>query len=184
MQAEHKTSASAGGSAARSFKLDGPAEAQAASVFRMAEAKQVPAEGKTPASRSKTNKKPAPKPPKTPRTARELYNFAAASSRDGLVFGSERPGHVQPSRDRPSTPRGPLVPDSQVGQWIDHMKAKGVCRVLCLLNPQELAFFANDLLGQYRAHFKNVAHTTLVDPDALGIVMEARGKPQTKSAID
>jgi hypothetical protein len=66
--------------------------------------------------------KPPPKPPKTPRTPRQRFNFSPASSRDNIVFGAERPGHVQPNRDQPSTPRGSLVSEPQVVEWIETLK--------------------------------------------------------------
>jgi hypothetical protein len=125
------------------------------------------------------NKKPQPKAPTTPRTAREQYNFAAASKRDHLVWGSERPGLVQPSRNQATTPRGPLVADSQVDSWINYMKSKGICRVLCLLNKQELAFFDNDLLVLYTKHFKQVVQANLSDTKALGVVMKALKDAET-----
>jgi hypothetical protein len=155
----------------KSFKLDAP-ETQS-SVFEVAGETPV-AESKVPkATGNVRNKKPQPKPPHTPRTAREQYNFASASKRDRLVFGAERPGLIQPSRNQATTPRGPLVADTQVDAWINYVKSKGICRVICLLNTQELAFFENDLLAVYKAHFKQVVQASLSDTTALSTVMKA-----------
>lgn len=45
---------------------------------------------------------------------------------------------------------GPQVGSEVVQGWIDHVKAAGVKRVLCLLTRPELGFFAMDLLAVYR----------------------------------
>ena len=52
------------------------------------------------------------------------YNFGPATTlREGCkVYGAARPGHVLPSREQASTPRGPDVGDPTVAEWARFMQ--------------------------------------------------------------
>jgi protein-tyrosine phosphatase len=133
------------------------------------------------------------KTPRTPRTARSQFNFSPASVRDGIVHGSERPGHVHPVMGQPMTPRGrlaavvvqerpsscpsfpagELVTDDQVAGWIDTMKEKGIRRVLTLLNQDEISFYASPVVETLSKHFTAVVHVALSAKGALSSVMDA-----------
>src|SRR5579859_2878146 len=73
--------------------------------------------------------------------AMEVPGFGPAADDEPTVFGAPRPGY-------------PLhhVPAAQVTHWLTFMRAHGIQRVLCLLTPEQLAYY-DDLLGCYRAHF-------------------------------
>ena len=67
------------------------------------------------------------------------YNFGPATTlREGcLVYGAARPGHVLPSREQASTPRGPDVGDPTVAEWARFMQVCSrstvcVCVYVCL----------------------------------------------------
>jgi protein-tyrosine phosphatase len=65
-----------------------------------------------------------------------MYNFAAASADETIVFGSARPGYS----------------DRQVRAWIEFMQGKGITRVCCLLPEIQLNRYSN-LLNTYRDRF-------------------------------
>jgi protein-tyrosine phosphatase len=71
-------------------------------------------------------------------------NFAAASMRDDIVYGADRPGY------------GP----EQVNDWIEFMVERDVRRVVCLLSNERLAKY-DDLLGAYRRRFAAVTHAAI-----------------------
>mmetsp|Transcript_4844 Transcript_4844/g.10115 ORF Transcript_4844/g.10115 Transcript_4844/m.10115 type:complete len:467 (+) Transcript_4844:196-1596(+) len=108
-----------------------------------------------------------------PLSARNRYNFAALSRRDSIVFGAERPGYVKPNPDSPSTPRGPLVPAPVVEQWCADMKAKGIKRVLTLLNESELSFYAEPLQSTFAKYFAEVVTLPQNSSATLHAVLDA-----------
>jgi L-asparaginase len=81
------------------------------------------------------------------------YNLSKVSSRDDVVWAAARPGHVHPREGLLTTPRGPPIEENAVEHWVEHMKTKGIKRVLCLLTRSELTFYKEPLLKQYRRHF-------------------------------
>ena len=122
--------------------------------------------------RGSSSGRPAPKTPRdTPRHAR--FNFSAASARDGLVFGAEKPGFVHPNPSLPVTPRGDLVGKETVDEWASEMKAQGVRRVLCLLNDDEMGFYGAPLLPALRCHFAAATQVSLTAKDALAQLLAA-----------
>lgn len=75
-------------------------------------------------------------------------NFGQASSRDSIVYGVVRPGGSQAE--------GPFGP-SVVDDWAAEMKAKGVSRVISLLDDSELGLYEKPLGELYSKHFKRCA---------------------------
>jgi hypothetical protein len=73
-------------------------------------------------------------------------NFAPASARDAIVYGADRPGY---------TP-------ADVDAWIDDMLARGIRRVVCLLEPARLERY-DDLIGHYRRRFVHALHAPIDD---------------------
>lgn len=67
--------------------------------------------------------------------------FGPAAETEPVVFGAPRPGY-------------PLhrVPPPAVAEWLAFMDARQIRRVVCLLTPEQLAYY-DDLPDQYRAHF-------------------------------
>jgi len=101
-----------------------------------------------------TKPRPLPKPPTSSESkGRARFNFLAASERDSVVFGAERPGQAKPNPEAPSTPRGPQVPSIIVDQWSAHMRSKGIKRVVCVLNESELGFYEGSMINCLRRHF-------------------------------
>ncbi|HEY7835383.1 MAG TPA: dual specificity protein phosphatase family protein [Ktedonobacterales bacterium] len=70
-----------------------------------------------------------------------LPGFGPAAEDEPTVFGAPRPGY-------------PLhrVPPAAVDEWLACMRGHDVRRVVCLLMPEQLAYY-DDLPGRYRAHF-------------------------------
>jgi protein-tyrosine phosphatase len=70
------------------------------------------------------------------------YNFAPACAGERIVFGAERPGfdfhHVD---------------SEEVRRWISFVRQSGIERVCSLLSAEQLAFYAFDLLQEYRLAF-------------------------------
>ena len=71
----------------------------------------------------------------------DVPGFGPAAEGEQIVFGSPRPGYP---RHR--------VPDSAVDEWLRFVTDHAIQRVVCLLTPEQLAYY-DDLLGRYRAHF-------------------------------
>jgi protein-tyrosine phosphatase len=65
-----------------------------------------------------------------------MYQFAAASENELIVFGSARPGYS----------------NEQVNEWIEFMQNQGIQRVCCLLPETQLTRYS-DLIGAYRQAF-------------------------------
>ncbi len=65
-----------------------------------------------------------------------MNNFASASERESIVFGSARPGYD----------------DAAVEQWIEFMQTQEIQRVCCLLSESQLLKYV-DLLDRYRQAF-------------------------------
>ena len=63
------------------------------------------------------------------------YNFAPASGRDSLVYGSFRPGFSE------ATEKEGAVDDSEVAQWATDLQANGIKRVVCLLKEEETKYY-------------------------------------------
>ena len=80
------------------------------------------------------------------------FNFSRASLLDDIVYGAARPGYGSQRVD-----------DDEVTAWIDHMRANGVSRVLCLLDDQQLAYYASPLVARYRHAFDAVHHLPIED---------------------
>lgn len=72
-------------------------------------------------------------------------NFGQASSRDPTVYGVVRPGGQQAEG-----PFGSAVVDD----WAKQLKAKGVTRVISLLDDSELSPYEEPLGELYDKHFK------------------------------
>lgn len=60
--------------------------------------------------------------------------------KETLVFGTSRPGY----------PNDQIGPDI-VGAWLEKVQARGVGRIVCLLGPEQLDYYAPALIDQYRA---------------------------------
>lgn len=71
------------------------------------------------------------------------FNFNPACKDGQVVFGARRPGYPSRSVDR-----------EYVHDWIAFMKNKGIKRVCCLLEEEELnGYYGEDLLGIYGSEF-------------------------------
>ncbi len=70
------------------------------------------------------------------------------------MFGAERPGY-----------NATCVSSAVVDEWVTFMKQKGIQRICCLLDQEQLAFYEKDLLGVYRRVFgaEHVCHTKVED---------------------
>ncbi len=69
------------------------------------------------------------------------HHFAPAFRDDTIVFGACRPGYPETA-----------VTNGTVSEWIQFMKQQSIKRVICLLDPAQLAYY-DELLGQYRDGF-------------------------------
>ena len=101
------------------------------------------------------------------------FNFATASSLDGLVHGAERPGY---------SCRGPIGP-VDVDTWIQFMLRHGIRRVVVLLDTDQLDFYQSSLLDAYRLPFDEVTHVPIADfsvpsSDALERILDALHKAE------
>jgi protein-tyrosine phosphatase len=91
------------------------------------------------------------------------HNFGPAYAEEEIVYTAQRPGWDFHS-----------VNADQVADWIAYMKEQGIERVCSLLPPEQLAFYEEDLLEQYRSAFggENVCSAPipdmhLVEPEML-----------------
>lgn len=89
--------------------------------------------------------------------------FCAATDGEQIVFGARRPGF-------PFT----RVSGEALNNWLAFMRQQAIRQIVCLLPPQQLAYYADDLLGTYRGYFgaQNVCWAPiedfrLADPDLL-----------------
>jgi hypothetical protein len=89
-----------------------------------------------------------------------FLNFARASSLDEFVHGCERPCALE-TYDKPGA-----IPRSAVDEWAAYLKKQQIKRVLCLLNPGELGFFAEP--GYEKGVQAAGLHVTMVDVFAPG----------------
>jgi len=80
------------------------------------------------------------------------HNFAPASHLDSVVYGAQRPGYGD-------HPRG------AIRGWIDFMKERGIQRVVCLLDKDQLALYEPVcLLRAYDAAFPlRTVHAPIAD---------------------
>jgi hypothetical protein len=92
------------------------------------------------------------------RLAKYLTNpksgFGAATIDERIVFGARRPGF-------PVT----RVSHEVLNRWIDFMQGQEIQKIVCLLPPKQLAYYAADLLGTYRNRFgvESVCWTPIED---------------------
>ena len=70
------------------------------------------------------------------------FGFGSASADELIVFGAQRPGYPCHA-----------VSAGQVHRWIAFMRDKSVKRVCCLLPPDQLRYYAQDLLHAYKREF-------------------------------
>lgn len=84
------------------------------------------------------------------------HNFAPASTRDEIVHGCESPG---------APGDGATSSAEVVSDWMEFMESKGIKRVVCLMNADELERFEVDLLETYASKMTDV---TLVNMKAEG----------------
>lgn len=68
--------------------------------------------------------------------------FGAATEGEKIVFGARRPGF-------PLT----RVSSGVLNGWLAFMQRQAIQQVVCLLPPQQLACYADDLLETYQSHF-------------------------------
>lgn len=89
--------------------------------------------------------------------------FGPATEGEQIVFGARRPGF-------PFTHVSPEV----VNDWLAFIQQQSIRQVVCLLPPQQLAYYAGDLLDTYKCYFgaQNVCWAPIEDfqlaePDLL-----------------
>ncbi len=85
------------------------------------------------------------------------HNFGPAADGERLVFGSGRPGYP-----------GRLVPEDEIGAWLDAMAEREIRRVVCLLDGTQLAYYGSlveGLIARYRECFgtERVLHARVKD---------------------
>jgi hypothetical protein len=93
-------------------------------------------------------------------TSRETFaphNFGPASTRDTILFTAERPGNPKEKNDP--------VPDSKVIEWMDYVKARGVNRVVALLDENEMKIYSN-LPSLYQNGGLQFTIQSMSDPEA------------------
>lgn len=86
--------------------------------------------------------------------ATSMSRFAPASELEHIVFGAERPGY-----------NSKHVDEDEVRKWIISVKRRNITRVCCLLTPDQLSYYAMDLLETYRSAFghENVCSAPVED---------------------
>lgn len=72
----------------------------------------------------------------------ENYGFGPASDDEQFVFGSQRPCY--PCRS---------ARQADIEDWISFVEERGIKRVCCLLEQDQLAYYEEDLLDAYRKRF-------------------------------
>jgi protein-tyrosine phosphatase len=99
--------------------------------------------------------------------AHPSFGFGPAQAAERVVFGARRPGF-------PFSNVGPAL----VREWMQFMRDHGIQQVVCLLPEQQLAYYAEDLLGAYQAYFGErhvcwvpIDDFTLVDGHRLANVL-------------
>ena len=68
--------------------------------------------------------------------------FRAATDGEQIVFGARRPGF-------PFT----HVSREVLNEWLAFMQHHAIQQIVCLLPPQQLSYYADDLLDTYQSHF-------------------------------
>ncbi len=68
--------------------------------------------------------------------------FSPAMETERIVFGARRPGYPF-SR----------VPLALVTEWLQFMHSQGIQQVVCLLPDEQLKYYPDNLLEQYRSYF-------------------------------
>eukprot|EP00292_Cryptomonas_paramecium_P020222 CAMPEP_0113690128 /NCGR_PEP_ID=MMETSP0038_2-20120614/17593_1 /TAXON_ID=2898 /ORGANISM="Cryptomonas paramecium" /LENGTH=181 /DNA_ID=CAMNT_0000611367 /DNA_START=1 /DNA_END=546 /DNA_ORIENTATION=+ /assembly_acc=CAM_ASM_000170 len=94
-------------------------------------------------------------------------NFAPASSRDLLVFGSSRPGFS------PDNEKAGAVDDADVAKWVQDVKENDIKRVVCLLKKDELDYYKAPLQQQIESSGLQWTGTTLDAPGAADTIIGA-----------
>lgn len=90
----------------------------------------------------------------TTRNPETLHNFGPASSRDAVVYTSERPGG--------DPEHGAKIPTSKVMDWIHFMQQQNVKQVLILLDDNELEVYEEPgLLALYEQHGFKAHHNPM-----------------------
>jgi hypothetical protein len=91
------------------------------------------------------------------------YGFRAATDGEQIVFGARRPGF-------PFTHVSPEV----LNAWLAFMQHHAIQQIICLLPPQQLSYYADNLLATYQSHFgaqhvcwAPIEDFQLADPDLL-----------------
>ena len=80
-----------------------------------------------------------------PKPYKISYNFSPAMTGERKVYGANRPGYPQN-----------FVDNLSVQDWIDHVKEKGIKRVVVLLTKDEMDdYYQQDLLAAYKKEFGN-----------------------------
>lgn len=82
------------------------------------------------------------------------FGFGPARAGEEIFFGAQRPGYSSKS-----------VTLEVVRKWITFMQTNGIRRVCCLLPREQLAYYAGDLLDEYRCcfHPSNVCTAAVMD---------------------
>jgi len=94
------------------------------------------------------------------------YNFGPVSSRDRLLYTSERPGNDPRNRDA-------KVPDSDVEEWIRYVKSEGITHVVALLDENELHnYLPTGLLNLYERHGLECFVQPMKHPNAASNIYE------------
>lgn len=128
-----------------------------------------------------------PPPSTASLSSHNRYNFVGCAAYDDIVYGSERPGYLHPSRDQVITPRGPNTKTDVIQEWMEYMEKQDIKRILCLLTPDEMQFYSSNLLDTLREKFQFVQHVLLFTGHAplteIMQALEAAEKNQVKIAI-
>ncbi|CEM14043.1 unnamed protein product [Vitrella brassicaformis CCMP3155] len=98
------------------------------------------------------------------------FKLYPASSRDSLVYGTERPGY-SPDNEKPGA-----VATELVDEWAAHMKEHGVKRILSLLGDDEVEWYAEPIETTLAKHGFDSTHysrTSVFKPGAMDVMLAA-----------
>lgn len=102
---------------------------------------------------------------------RARFNFAPASTRDNILYTANTPALPQVGEEESN-----FGQRESAAEWVAHMKAHNVTRVVSLVDDQGLAWWLTQAFGQ---HFKVAANVPTGSPDAWRqiheLVREAEG---------
>ncbi|MBN1968853.1 MAG: dual specificity protein phosphatase family protein [Candidatus Delongbacteria bacterium] len=84
----------------------------------------------------------------------EKFNFSAPTETETYVFGASRPGYPKKN-----------ICENDVFEWINFMKEKGIKKIICLLDHEQLSSLCINLLEIYIDNFgrDNVFHFPIKD---------------------